>query len=216
MTIRVLLADDQAMIRDGLRRILESSPDLTVVAEASDGVEAVEAARRLRPDVCLVDIRMPRLDGLDVTRSLAGPGVADPLKVVVVTTFDLDEYVYGALRGGAVGFVLKDAGPALLVEAVRSAHAGDALISPSVTLRLLSHLTPPASGPVRPHPLSERETEVARSVARGRTNQETADELFISVSTVKGHMSSIQAKLNLRNRVEVAAWAWENRLMDAV
>ncbi|GAA1451364.1 response regulator transcription factor [Nocardiopsis tropica] len=216
MTIRVLLADDQEMVRNGLRRILESRSDLAVVAEAADGVEAVEAARRLRPDVCLVDIRMPRLDGLEVTRSLAGPGVADPLKVVVVTTFDLDEYVYGALRGGAVGFVLKDAGPALLVEAVRSAHAGDALISPSVTLRLLRHLTAPASGPGRPHPLSEREIEVARAVARGRTNQETADELFISVSTVKGHMSSIQAKLGLRNRVEVAAWAWENRLMDAV
>lgn len=216
MTIRVLLADDQAMIRNGLRRIIESRSDLTVVAEASDGVEAIEAARRLRPDVCLVDIRMPRLDGLEVTRALAGPGVADPLPVVVVTTFDLDEYVYGALRGGAVGFVLKDAGPDLLVEAVRSAHAGEALISPSVTLRLLRHLTAAAPGSGRPNPLSERETEVARAIARGRTNQETADELFISVSTVKGHMSAIQAKLGLRNRVEVAAWAWENRLMDAV
>jgi len=141
MTIRVLVADDQAMVRGGLRRILEDQPDITVVAEAGDGAEAVELARRGRPDVCLVDIRMPRLDGLEVTRALAGPGVADPLRVVVVTTFDLDEYVYGALRGGAVGFVLKDAGPQLLVEAVRSAHAGDALISPSVTLRLLRHLT---------------------------------------------------------------------------
>jgi DNA-binding NarL/FixJ family response regulator len=214
MTIRVLLAEDQEMVRNGLRRIIESRSDITVVAEAADGVEAIESARRLRPDVCLVDIRMPRLDGLEVTRALAGPGVADPLPVVVVTTFDLDEYVYGALRGGAVGFVLKDAGPALLIEAIRSAHAGDALISPSVTLRLLRHLT--ASAPTgRPNPLSERETEVARAIARGRTNQETADELFISVSTVKGHLSAIQTKLDLRNRVEVAAWAWENHLMDS-
>jgi DNA-binding NarL/FixJ family response regulator len=214
MTIRVLVADDQAMVRNGLRRILESRPGITVVAEAADGAEAIEAARRLRPDVCLVDIRMPRLDGLEVTRALAGPGVADPLRVVVVTTFDLDEYVYGALRGGAVGFVLKDAGPALLIEAVLSAHAGDALISPSITLRLLHRLTAAAPAPNRPNPLSDRETEVARAIARGRTNQETADELFISLSTVKGHLSAIQTKLGLRNRVEVAAWAWENHLMD--
>ncbi|CAL9468592.1 Transcriptional regulatory protein LnrK [Nocardiopsis dassonvillei] len=213
MTVRVLVADDQAMIRSGLRRIIESDPALTVVAEAADGAEAVEAARRLRPDVCLVDIRMPRLDGLEVTRLLAGPGVADPLRVVVVTTFDLDEYVYGALRGGAVGFVLKDAGPALLIEAVLSAHAGDALISPAVTLRLLRHLTAAAPAREHPNPLSERETEVTRAVARGCTNQETADRLFISVSTVKGHLSAVQAKLGLRNRVEVAAWAWEHGLM---
>ncbi|GAA3985061.1 response regulator transcription factor [Thermobifida alba] len=215
MTIRVLVADDQAMVRGGLRRILEDQPDITVVAEAGDGAEAVELARRGRPDVCLVDIRMPRLDGLEVTRALAGPGVADPLRVVVVTTFDLDEYVYGALRGGAVGFVLKDAGPQLLVEAVRSAHAGDALISPSVTLRLLRHLTAAGtSARARPNPLSARETEVVRAVARGLTNQEVADQLFISLSTVKSHLSSIQSRLGLRNRVEVAAWAWENRLMD--
>ena len=124
MTIRVLVADDQAMVRSGLRLILEDQPDITVVGEAADGAEAVALARRLRPDVCLVDIRMPRLDGIEVTRALAGPGVADPLRVVIVTTFDLDEYVYGALRAGAVGFVLKDAGPALLAEAVRAAAPG--------------------------------------------------------------------------------------------
>jgi DNA-binding NarL/FixJ family response regulator len=217
MTIRVLLADDQAMIRGGLRLILEDQPDISVVAEASDGAEAVALARRLRPDVCLVDIRMPRLDGIEVTRALAGPGVPNPLRVVVVTTFDLDEYVYGALRGGAVGFVLKDAGPGLLVEAVRAASAGDALISPSVTLRLLRHLTaagaPATRGPSRP--LSEREIEVVQAIARGRTNQEIAAELFISLSTVKSHLSGIQAKLGLRNRVEIAAWAWENRMMGA-
>ncbi|GLW98470.1 response regulator transcription factor [Microtetraspora sp. NBRC 16547] len=218
MTIRVLLADDQAMVRGGLRLILEDQPDISVVAEAADGAEAVELARRLRPDVCLVDIRMPRLDGIDVTRALAGPGVADPLRVVVVTTFDLDEYVYGALRGGAAGFLLKDAGPALLVEAVRAAHAGDALVSPSVTVRLLRHLTAgPAPGAVRSaapdRPLSDREIEVVRAIARGRTNQEIAAELFISLSTVKSHVSAIQAKLTVRNRVEIAAWAWEHRLI---
>lgn len=219
MTISVLLADDQAMVRTGLRLILEDQPDITVVAETADGVEAVEAARRLRPDVCLVDIRMPRLDGIEVTRALAGPGVRDPLRVVVVTTFDQDEYVHGALRGGAVGFILKDAGPALLVEAVHAAHAGDALVSPAITLRLLRRWTaapPPDARPGRrgpARPLSDRETEVARAVARGRTNQEISADLFVSLSTVKTHLSAIQSKLGVRNRVGIAAWAWENRLL---
>jgi DNA-binding NarL/FixJ family response regulator len=214
MTIRVLVADDQAMIRGGLRLILDDQPDIAVVAEAADGAEAVALARRLRPDVCLVDIRMPRLDGLEVTRALAGPGVADPLRVVIVTTFDLDDYVYGALRAGAVGFVLKDAGPVLLTEAVRAASAGDALISPSITLRLLSRLAPPAPPAPPASPLSDRETEVIRSIARGRTNQEIAAELFISLSTVKSHLASVQLKLGVRNRVEIAAWAWESGLVS--
>jgi DNA-binding NarL/FixJ family response regulator len=217
MTIRVLLADDQAMVRGGLRLILESQSGMAVIAEAVDGAQAITLARQLRPDVCLVDIRMPRLDGIEVTRALAGPGVADPLRVVIVTTFDLDDYVYGALRAGAVGFVLKDAGPTLLIEAVRAASTGDALISPSITLRLLRHLAPAkaptVAGPAQP--LSERETEVIRAIARGRTNQEIAAELFISLSTVKSHLATIQAKLGVRNRVEIAAWAWESRLMDA-
>ncbi|SCL70911.1 two component transcriptional regulator, LuxR family [Micromonospora citrea] len=215
MTIRVLLADDQAMVRGGLRLILEDQPDIHVVAEAADGVDAIAKARQLRPDVCLVDIRMPRLDGIEVTRALAGPGVPHPMRVVVVTTFDLDEYVYGALRGGAAGFILKDAGPALLVEAVRAAHDGDALVSPSITVRLLRHLTGPARGAGRPLPsLSAREVEVVREIARGRTNLEIGAELFISLSTVKSHVSTIQTKLGLRNRVEIAAWAWENRIVD--
>ncbi|MBE1533169.1 response regulator transcription factor [Actinomadura algeriensis] len=216
MTISVLLADDQAMVRRGLRLILEDQRDIAVVGEAADGAEAVALARRLRPDVCLVDVRMPRLDGIAVTRALAGPHVPDPLRVVVVTTFDLDEYVYGALRGGAVGFVLKDAGPALLVEAVRAAHNGEALVSPAVTVRLLRHLTAASAPPrpVRPPPLSERELEVVRALARGRTNQEIAAELFISVSTVKSHLSGIQAKLGVRNRVGIVTWAWENRLVE--
>ncbi|OLT16057.1 DNA-binding response regulator [Actinomadura sp. CNU-125] len=216
MTISVLIADDQAMIRRGLRLILEDQPDISVVGEAADGAEAVAMARRLRPDVCLVDIRMPRLDGIEVTRALAGPRVPDPLRVVVVTTFDLDEYVYGALRGGAAGFVLKDAGPALLVEAVRAADNGEALVSPSVTVRLLRHLTdaPAPARPARLPALSDRELQVVRALARGRTNQEIAAELFISLSTVKSHLSGIQAKLGVRNRVGIVTWAWENRLVD--
>ncbi|MCF6469692.1 response regulator transcription factor [Nonomuraea sp. MG754425] len=213
MTIRVLLADDQAMILASLRIILEDQPDITVVAEARDGVEAIEQARRTRPDVCLVDIQMPRLDGIEVARALADA----PPRVVMVTTFDLDEYVHDALRGGAAGFVLKDAGPGLLVEAVRAAHAGDALISPSITLRLLRHLADRAgrsTARAPAQPLTPRETQIVRAVARGRTNQEIADRLFISLSTVKGHVSGVQAKLGVRNRVEIAAWAWESHLMD--
>ena len=216
MTLRVLLADDQAMVRSGFRLILESQPGITVAAEAADGTRAVALARKLRPDVCLVDIRMPGLDGIEVTRALAGPGVADPLRVVIVTTFDTDEYVYGALRAGAAGFLLKDAGPALLIEAVRAAGAGDALISPSITVRLLQRLAPPprpaaAAG----NQLSDRELQIARSVARGRTNAEIAAELFISLSTVKTHITRIQDKLGIRNRVELAAWSWENRIMGS-
>jgi DNA-binding NarL/FixJ family response regulator len=208
MTIRVLLADDQAMIRGGLRLILEDQPDISVVGEAGDGAEAIRLARRLRPDVSLVDIRMPGKDGIEVTRAIAGADVEDPLRVVIVTTFDLDEYVYGALRAGAVGFVLKGASPALLVESVRAAHAGDALISPQVTVRLLQRLAPAGPAAATALTLSDRETEVVRAVARGRTNSEIAAELFISLSTVKSHLASIQGKLGARNRVEIAAWAW--------
>ena len=214
MSIRVLLADDQAMIRHGLRLILEDQPDIEVVADAADGTEAIRLARQLRPDVCLVDIRMPGKDGIEVTQAIAGPGVPDPLRVVIVTTFDLDEYVYGALRAGAVGFVLKGASPALLAEAVRAAHAGDALISPQVTLRLLRHVAPVrAHAARRPFtPLSDREVEVVQAIAKGRTNNEIAADLFISLSTVKSHLVSIQNKLGARNRVEIASWAWETGL----
>ncbi|WP_329083680.1 MULTISPECIES: response regulator transcription factor [unclassified Streptosporangium] len=213
MTIRVLLADDQAMIRASLRIILEDQPDITVVAEASDGVEAIEQARRTRPDVCLVDIQMPRLDGIEVARALAEA----PPRVVMVTTFDLDEYVYGALRCGAAGFVLKDAGPSLLVEAVRAAYTGDALISPSITLRLLRHLADRGTrtkARVPAQPLTTRETEIVQAIGRGRTNQEIADQLFISLSTVKGYVSGIMTKLGLRNRVEIVAWAWESGMTN--
>ncbi|MFY1678044.1 response regulator [Streptomyces sp. WMMC905] len=211
MTIRLLIADDQEMVRRGMRRIVESQPDMQVVGEAENGVDAVDMARALAPDVALVDIRMPRMDGLEVTRLLAGPGVRNPVRVVVVTTFDLDEYVYPALRFGASGFLLKRSGPALLVEAVRAAVAGDSLISPSVTVRLLQHVTgPPATGRTpRDSGLTEREVEIAGKVAEGKTNSDIADELFISAGTVKTHVASIQRKLGVRNRVGVAVRAWE-------
>ena len=212
MTIRVLLADDQEIIRTGLRMMLNAHPDIEVVGEAADGLEAVALAERLRPDVCLFDIRMPELDGIEATRRLAGRGVEDPLAVVVITTFDLDEYVHGALKAGARGFLLKDAGPELLVQAMQAAARGDALIAPSVTVRLLATFAEPGDGqpPVQPiDPLTDREEEVLVTVARGRTNAEIADELYISVSTVKSHLASLMNKLGARNRVEIAMWAHE-------
>jgi len=210
--IKVMIADDQAMVRTGFGMIIGAQPDMEIVGEAGDGVEAVAMARRLRPDVALFDIRMPRMDGLEALRLLAGPGVVDPVKVVVVTTFDLDEYVHRALRNGAAGFLLKDSGPALLVEAVRAAVSGDALISPSITVRLLEHLSPPSPAG-DDGGLSPRELDVVKLTARGLTNAEIATRLFISVGTVKTHLGSIHAKLDTRNRVEVAAWAWERRLV---
>ena len=208
----VVVADDQEMVRTGFRMILAAQDGVEVVGEAADGVEAVELVRRERPDVLLCDIRMPRLDGLEVTRQ-----VAELTRVVVVTTFDLDEYVYTALRNGACGFLLKDSGPTLLVEAVRSAVAGDTLISPSITVRLLEQLTKKRSDTVRQpyEALTERETDVLLLLARGRTNAEIAAELFISLGTVKTHVANIQQKLGVRNRVESAAWAWETGLVGA-
>ncbi|WP_269748427.1 response regulator [Actinoplanes awajinensis] len=215
--MRVLIADDQELMRVGFRMILEAQPDITVVADVPDGLTALETARRLRPDVCLLDIRMPGLDGLEVTRQLAGPDVADPIAVVVITMFDDDEYVDTALQHGASGFLLKDCGPALLVEAVRAAVRGDALVAPQVTVRLLRHfrLRPQARTTVPVEELTERENDVVRAVARGLTNQEIAGELFVAVSTVKTHLGAAQAKLGVRNRVEVASWAWRTGLVDA-
>ena len=212
MTIRVLVADDHDLVRTGLRMILDAQPDIDVVGEAANGRDAVVLARRLRPDVCLFDIRMPALDGIEATRQLAGHDVDDPLAIVVVTTFDLDEYVHGALKAGARGFLLKDAGPELLVQAIRAAANGDALIAPSVTVRLLATFShPPAGKPsAQPiEPLTEREEEVLATVARGRTNAEIADELHISLSTAKAHVASLMTKLGVRNRVELAMWAYE-------
>ncbi|MEV4096898.1 response regulator transcription factor [Streptosporangium saharense] len=214
MSIRVLVADDQEIVRTGLVMILNAQPGIEVVGEAPDGRRAVELARRLRPDVCLLDIRMPVLNGIEATRMLAGPAVDDPLAVVVITTFDLDEYVYAALRAGARGFLLKNAGAALLSQAVHAAAAGDALIAPSVTARLLTAFAHagPAAPPVRPiEALTDREEQILVTVARGRTNNEIADELHISLSTVKTHIASLMAKLGARNRVEIAMWAYETQ-----
>jgi DNA-binding NarL/FixJ family response regulator len=207
----VLIADDQEMVRAGFRAIIDAQPDMEVVADAPDGVVAVAQARRLKPDVCLFDIRMPRLDGLEATRQLLAGGNGSGPRIVVVTTFDTDEYVYGALRSGATGFLLKDSGPTLLVEAVRAAASGESLISPSVTVRLLERLTEPvAAGPKAVDVLTERELDVVELVARGKTNAEIAEALFVSVSTVKTHLEAVRAKLAVRNRVGIAAWAWEH------
>ncbi len=209
--ITVLLADDQAMVRAGFRMIIDSQPDMTVVAEADNGRTAIELAERLRPDVCLLDIRMPTLDGLAATERLAGAGVERPFRVVIATTFDTDEHVEIALRNGAAGFILKDGGPQLLLEAIRAAANGDALISPSITVRYLDRIAAAArSGRSADHPLSDRELEIARAVARGQSNQEIATALFISLSTVKTHLTSIQSKLGVRNRVEIAIWVIDN------
>jgi len=211
-SIRVVVADDQEIVRTGLTMILNAEPDIQVVGEAPDGRRAVELAQRLRPDVCLFDIRMPGMDGIEATRRLAGPAVTDPLAVVVITTFDLDEYVYSALRAGARGFLLKDAGTDLLSQAVHAAARGDALIAPSITTRLLKAFadTGPAGPPAQPiDALTDREEEVLLAVARGWTNAEIATELHISLSTVKTHVASLMAKLVVRNRVEIAMWAYE-------
>jgi DNA-binding NarL/FixJ family response regulator len=210
--IRVLVADDQEIVRTGLTMILNAQEGIEVVGQAGDGRAAVELARRLRPDVSLLDIRMPDVDGIEATRLLAGPDVADPLAVVVITTFDLDEYVYAALRAGARGFLLKDAGPALLAQAIRAAASGDALIAPSITTRLLRAFADagPLDVPAQPlDPLTAREEEVLLAVAGGRTNTEIAHELFVTLSTVKSHVANLMTKLGARNRVEVALWAYD-------
>lgn len=212
MTVRVIVADDQDLVRTGLSMILNAQSDIEVVGEASDGVEAVDLARRLRPDVCLLDINMPRMDGIEATTALAGADIDDPIPIVIITTFDRDEYVYGALKAGARGFLLKDADQELLVQAIHAAATGDALVAPKVTARLLQAFatTERASVPPQPiDPLTEREEEVLAEVARGKTNAEISEDLFISHSTVKTHVARLMTKLQARNRVEVAIWAYE-------
>lgn len=214
MTIRVLLADDQDIIRAGLTTLLNGRPGIEVIAQAADGREAVMLARQLRPDVCLFDIRMPHLDGVEATRLLAGPDVADPLAVVVITTFDTDEHVRSALKAGARGFLLKDSGQDLLAQAIHAAAEGDALIAPSITSRLLASFadSPSAGGRSQPIvPLTDREEEVVVTVARGLTNAEIAAELHISLSTVKFHLASLMNKTGASNRVQIVIWAYESK-----
>lgn len=208
--IRVALVDDQDMVRMGFSLILDADESISVVGQAADGVDAIELAKREQPDVILLDIRMPKLDGLG-----ALPRLTPISKVIMVTTFDDDDYVDAALAGGASGFLLKDAGPDLLLAAVRAAANGDALISPSLTLDLLSRRAQAGgAGEDRVAGLSGRENDVARLVARGRTNQEICAELFISLGTVKTHLANIQTRLGARNRVEIAARMWESGVMN--
>lgn len=225
--IRVLLADDQEIVRTGMAMILSAEDDIQVVAQAQDGLQALEQAELHRPDVVLMDIRMPRLDGLDALRHLTRPHAAYRPQVVMVTTFDDEDYLTRAVAAGAAGFILKDSGPRLLAEAVRAAAAGDSLVSPSITVRLLRRLRTAGSAPgtgaaqgaaapgtaaARPGApqLSPREREVVVLLAEGLTNAEIATALSITVGTVKTHLTNVQAKLGARNRVEIAAWAWRN------
>jgi DNA-binding NarL/FixJ family response regulator len=217
MSVRIVIADDQAVVRSGFRAILEDEPDLEVVGDAADGLAAVEVARGRDADVVLMDIRMPRLDGLQATRRLAGPGVQHPIDVIVVTTFDLDDYVFGALRAGAAGFLLKDASPETLTAAIRAVANGQGLIAPEVTRRLIARFAAATPDPTRRHELdklSRREREVLLEVARGRSNGQIARRLFIEEATVKSHVSSVLLKLGLHSRVQAVILAYETGLVS--
>ena len=216
MSTRLLLADDQELVRTGFRLILSAEPDLEVVGEAGDGAEAVEAARRLAPDVVLMDVRMPKMDGIEATRRL-GRIAPQPPRVLMLTTFDLDEYVYDALRAGASGFLLKDAPAAQLVDAIRIVAAGDALLAPSITRRLIAEFVrrpQPADTPALAE-LTPRELEVLKLIAEGLSNTEIASRLVVSEATVKTHVGRILAKLDLRDRVQAVILAYETGLVQA-
>ncbi|MGI5184097.1 response regulator [Dactylosporangium sp. CA-152071] len=216
MTIRVLVADDQALVRTGFVTIIGAQPDMEVVGECGDGRAAVGLAERLRPDVVVMDVRMPVLDGIEATRRLAGAGVAEPVKVLVVTTFNLDEYVYEALRAGASGFLLKDAPTTQLLHGVRTVAAGAALLDPEVTRQLVgryaARIRPAADGPAGT-PLTPRELEVLRLIAEGLTNAEIAAALVISPETVKTYVSRLLTKLDLRDRVQAVIYAYRRGLV---
>jgi DNA-binding NarL/FixJ family response regulator len=213
--VKVVIADDQSLVRAGLRMILESQGDIKVVAEASDGEEALAACKLHHPDVVLMDVKMPRLNGLEALRRLAGLG--DSAKVLILTTFDLDEYVYEALRDGASGFLLKDVRPAQLIEAVRGVIDGDALLAPSVTRRLIEKFMQasrlPATTASLLRRLTPRESEVLKLVARGLKNSEIAEALFLSESTVKTHVARVLSKLELRDRAQAVVLAYESGLV---
>jgi DNA-binding NarL/FixJ family response regulator len=212
--IRVVLAEDQAIVRAGFRALIDAEPDLDVVAEAADGREAVELARSLRPDLVLMDIRMPELDGLEATKLITTDRALATTRVLVLTTFELDEYVFGALRAGASGFLLKGGDPTQLLSAIRLVAAGEALLAPSVTKRLIeAYLSQPeheaTSTPLGLDELSERELEVLRLIAQGSTNREIADALYLSPLTIKTHVSRILTKLRARDRVQLVVIAYE-------
>jgi DNA-binding NarL/FixJ family response regulator len=214
MTIRVLVADDQSMVRAGFRMLLSGEEEIEVVAEASNGLEAVDKAARFDPTVVLMDIRMPELDGLEATRRILAAD--DSARILILTTFDLDEYVYEALRAGASGFVLKDDPPEQLIAAIRTVAAGDALLSPAITRRVISQFTriPRPDRPPALAELSERELDVFRLIARGLSNAEIAQELYISETTVKTHVTHILQKLGLRDRVQAVVLAYQTGLFD--
>jgi DNA-binding NarL/FixJ family response regulator len=215
VTIRVLVADDQSMVRAGFRMLLGGEEDIEVVADAANGLEAVEKTARFDPTVVLMDIRMPELDGLEATRRILA---AEPeARVLILTTFDLDEYVYEALRAGASGFVLKDDPPEQLIAAIRTVAAGDALLSPTVTKRVIQQFTrvPRPAPPAELEELSERERDVFRLIARGLSNAEIGQELFISETTVKTHVTHILSKLDLRDRVQAVVLAHQTGVFDA-
>src|ERR1700712_2676032 len=215
MTIRVLLADDQQLVRTGFRLILSAEPDIEVVGEACDGATTVRNARRIRPDVTLMDVRMPGMDGISATRQLTGQ-TPPPTRVLVLTTFDVDSYVYGALRAGASGFLLKNAPPEELIRAIRLIAAGEALLDPAVTLRVIEEFsrTPErATEPAELTRLTDREREVLLLVARGLSNAEIAAGLFVSEATIKSHVARLLAKLMLRDRAQAIVYAYENGLV---
>ncbi len=215
-SIRILVVDDQALVRSGLRLILETETDITVIGEAGDGKEGVESARRMRPDVVLMDIRMPVMDGIEATRRLIEAGLDPEPRVLILTTFDLDEYVYAAIRAGASGFLLKDAPPDDLIHAIRVVARGEALLAPTVTRRLIEEFASrpePDAQPGGMGELTERELEVLRSLAAGLSNAEIADVLFVSEATVKTHISHILTKLGLRDRVQAVVVAYESGLV---
>ncbi len=219
MSTSIVIADDQALVRTGFRMILEGEPDLRVVGEAKDGVDAVEVARRCRPDVVLMDIRMPRMDGLEATRRIFAQGTAGIPRVLILTTFDLDEYVYEALQAGASGFLLKDVPPEQLVAGIRVVAEGEALLAPTVTRRLIeTFLQDRPRAPAPPQALAElteRELEVFLLIARGLSNAEIADQLVVSGTTVKTHVARVLSKLALRDRVQAVVLAYETGIVMA-